>query len=268
MRLDSILEYAHRLLAGLASILIIASAIVGWRQARSVRWVSLPPLIAVAFLLAVIVFGAMVVLRGLEPGLAALDLGSALMVLALMLAATVMAFAYHSNPTLPARLSFYSGFARLALWTLVAVFVVLVSGVLVAASGSVVRCLSWPLYSWPSDLDEVRGWLQLARRLLAGAASILVIAVFVQAWRQQGAIRYTAMVMGGLFLAETALGALMVVAGSPVYLQVVYVALAAAFWSSLVVVVVLAGLPSPALAGESEVAEWAGSAAEEHGWGH
>jgi cytochrome c oxidase assembly protein subunit 15 len=254
MRLDSILEYAHRLLAGLASILIIASAIMGWRKARPIRWVSWPPLIAVAFLLAVIVFGAMVVLRGLGPGLAALDLGSALMVLALMLVATVMAFAYHRNPALPARLSFHGTFARLALWTLVAVFVVLVSGVLAAASGSVIRCLSWPLYAGPLDLSEVRGWLQLARRLLAGAASIMVIAVVVQAWRQQGAIRYTAMVMGGLFLAETALGVLMVVGGSTVYLHVVYVALAAAFWTSLVVLLVLARLASAGPANESDVA--------------
>ena len=98
MRLDSILEYAHRVLAALTSLCIVASAAVGWRKARSIRWVSWPPVIAIAFLLAVIVFGALVVLRGLEPGLAALDLGSALMVLTLMLAATVMAL----TPAIPA----------------------------------------------------------------------------------------------------------------------------------------------------------------------
>ncbi|MGD9144175.1 MAG: protoheme IX farnesyltransferase, partial [Anaerolineae bacterium] len=95
MRLDSILEYAHRVMAALTSLFIVASAIAGWRKAGSIRWVSRPPVIAVALLLAVIIFGAMVVLRGLEPGLAALDLGSALGVLALMLTATVVAFVRH-----------------------------------------------------------------------------------------------------------------------------------------------------------------------------
>ena len=79
------------------------------------------PVIAVAFLLAVIIFGALVVLRGLEPGLAALDLGSALAVLALMLAATVVAFARQQDPALPDRLVFRTALARLTLWTLVAV---------------------------------------------------------------------------------------------------------------------------------------------------
>jgi heme A synthase len=204
--------------------------------------------IAIAFLLAVIVFGAMVVLRGLEPGLAALDLGSALTVLALMLLATVVAFARYGNPGLPDRLSFQSSFVKLALWTLVTVFIVLVSGVLVAASGSVVRCLGWPLYSGQLALSDLRGWLQLARRLLAGLASILVIAVVVQAWRRQpggGAIRRTATMMGVLFVTEIAVGAFLLVQEPPIVLQVVYSAIAAAFWTLLVVLVVLAGLVSP-----------------------
>jgi cytochrome c oxidase assembly protein subunit 15 len=242
LRLDSILEYAHRVLAGLVSLSIVASAIVGWRKARSIHWVSWPPIIAIVFLVAVVIFGAMVVLRGLEPGLAALDLGSALIVLALMLAATMMAFAFHKNPALPERLSYDTLSARLALWTLVAVFVVLVSGVLVATSGSAVRCLSWPLYGSPLELIDARGWLDLARRLLAGAVSILILVVVVQAWRGPRTIRRTALVTGLLFLTETVLGALLVVGGSTVYLQVVYVALAAAFWTSLVMLAVLIGL--------------------------
>ena len=83
MRIDSILEYAHRVLAALASLSIVAAAVAGWRRTRAIRWLRWPPTIAVVLLLVVIVLGAMVVLRGLTPGLAALDLGSALLVLAL-----------------------------------------------------------------------------------------------------------------------------------------------------------------------------------------
>lgn len=245
MRMDSILEYAHRVMAALTSLFIIASAVVGWRKARSIRWVSRPPLIAVALLLAVIVFGAMVVLRGLAPGLAALDLGSALGVLALMLTATVVAFARHQDPALPDQLVFRSSFARLALWTLVAVFVVLVSGVLVAADHSPVRCLSWPLFGRLLPLDEARGWYHLARQLLAAGAGILVIAVVVGAWRRHGPIRRTALVLGLLFAIEIAAGALVLVHGPAVWFQVIRVAAAGALWAMLVVLVVLAGLPSP-----------------------
>jgi cytochrome c oxidase assembly protein subunit 15 len=254
MRLDSILEYTHRVLAALTSLFIIASAVVGWRRSRSIRWVSWPPVIAVALLLIVVLLGAMVVLRGLSPGLAALDLGSALTVLALMLAATVVSFSRPSDSSLPDRLQFRSPFAKLALGTLVIVFLVLVSGVLVSAPGSSVRCLGWPLYGGPLELVDLRSWLQLARRLLAGGASIAAIAVVVEAWRRQRALRRSATVMGALFLGEILVGALMPVGGPSLFLQVVYVALAATFWTSLVVLVVLAGLASSS-AGESGVAE-------------
>jgi heme A synthase len=254
MRLDSILEYTHRVLAALTALFIIASAIVGWRRSRSIRWVSWPPVIAVALLLVVVVLGAMVVLRGLGPGLAALDLGSALMVLALMVAATVVALSRHSDPSLPGRLQFRTPFAKLALGTLVIAFLVLVSGVLVSIPGSSVRCLGWPLYGGQLVLVDARRWLQLARHLLAGGASIAVVAVVVQAWRRQAALRRSATVMGTLFLAEILVGALMLVGPPSVSLQVVYVALAAAFWTSLVVLVVLAALAPSAPAADSSVA--------------
>lgn len=251
LRLDSILEYTHRLLAALATLAIIASALVGWKS-RAVRWVRWPPTIATGFLLVVIVLGAMVVLRGLEPGLAALDLGSALLVLALMITATVVAISRDKNPDLSDRLSFDSAFARLALWTLVAVFVVLISGVLVAESGSVVRCLGWPLYGGRLQLDDARDWFQLARRLLGGLVGFLVILVLVQAWRTQRGqrpIRRIATVVGVLFLIETITGALILALGASVLLYVIYAAFAAAFWSFLVALVVLGGLASasPAL---------------------
>jgi cytochrome c oxidase assembly protein subunit 15 len=241
LRLDSILEYTHRVVAALTLLFILASAIGGLRKSRSVRWVAWPPLIAMLLLLAASAFGAMVVLRGLEPGLAALDLGSALAVLALMITATVVAFSRHSNPVLPDRLSFHSSFARLTLWTLVAVFVVLVSGVLVAASGSPLRCLGWPLYAGEWPVAEGRQWLQLARRLLAGASGFLVIAVVLHGWRRPGAIRVTAILVGACFAIELLVGVLMALYDSPVLLQVAHAAAAAALWASLVTLVLLAG---------------------------
>jgi heme A synthase len=94
-------------------------------------------------------------------------------------------------------------------------------------------------------LDEARGWYHLARQLLGAGASILVIAVVVGAWRRQGAIRRTALVVGGLFAIEIAVGALVLMVGPAVLLQVIRVAAAAALWALLVLLTVLAGLPSP-----------------------
>jgi cytochrome c oxidase assembly protein subunit 15 len=242
---NAIIEYTHRFIAALTTPLIITAAIVGWRRSRPMKWISRPPVIAVAFTFAVIVFGAFAVLTGLPPALAAVDLGSALIVLALMVIATVSAFAQRDNPMLADSLSFRKPFARLVLWTAGAVFFVLVSAVLVAESGSLVRCLGWPLYDEPLLLDGLRGWLLLARRLVAGAAAILIFAIVIQAWRTQrgqaGIVRVATLV-GVLFLVEAISGILIRTSGFAPYLLVPYVAAAAGLWALLVVLVMQAGL--------------------------
>lgn len=243
LQVKAIIEYLHRFVAALTSPLILAAAVVSWRQSRAVRWVSRPPAAAIVFLIAVIIFGAVAVLRGLPPGLAAVDLGSALIVLTLMVAATVVAFARRATPTLPDRLNYRGPFARLTLWTVGAVYVVLVSGVLVAGKGSLTRCLGWPLWRLlPVDLP---GWPQAARLAAAGAASLLILAVVVQAWRtqrRQAAILRAALLAGGLFLAEMLMEAIMLTGGQTIFWLVLYVVAAAGLWAALVVLAVLAGL--------------------------
>jgi len=244
---NAIIEYTHRFIAALTTPLIIAAAVVGWRRTRSIKWVSGPPLIAIALTCAVIVFGAFAVLTGLPPVLAAIDLGSALSVLALMVTATVIAFARREGSARSNPLSFRSPFARLTLWTAGAVFFVLVSGVLVATSGSLVRCLGYPLYNEPLILSDLRGWLLLARRLIAGASAVLIAVIVIQAWRTQRGqpeIRRAASLVGVLLLAEALIGILMLTSGFAPFLLIAFVAVAAALWAMVVVLVVLTGLVS------------------------
>ena len=247
MKSGAIIEYLHRFIAGLTSPFIIAAAIVGWRNSRAIRWVSHPPVIAIGFLIAVIVFGAFAVLTGLPPGLAVLDLGSALIVLALMVTATIVALARRANPALKDQLAFHSPFAKLTLWTVCAVFLVLVSAVLVAESGSLTRCFGWPLYNESMNLVDLRGWLLLARRLVAGIASIMILAIVAQAWRTQRGnppVLRAAMLVGVFFLLEIFVGVLMLISGFAVFLLVIYVAAATALWVRLIVLVALVGLES------------------------
>jgi heme A synthase len=244
---EAIIEYTHRVTALLTSPLIVAAAIVGWRDRCASRWVRWPPIVAIAFLLAVVVFGALAVLRGLSPGLAAVDLGSALVVLALLVTALVVAWSRHASPSLPGRLSFSTPFAQLALATLAAGFLVLVSGVLVAQGASFVRCLGWPLYGGSWAAVDSAPWVQMARRVGAVVTSLLILTLVVQAWRTQRrrpAVLGVATGLGLLLAAETAIGAILAARGLTVFLSVVYVALAAALWAFLVALAALAGLAS------------------------
>ncbi len=245
LQINAIIEYLHRFIAGLTTPFILAAAYLGWRRTRSIIWVSRPPVVAIPFLFAVVVFGAFAVLTGIPPAVALLDLGSALIVLALLVTATVVGFAQRRNLTLPNRLALGGTFAPLALSNMGAVFIVLVSAVLVAEPGSLVRCLGWPMFGEPVNLAAAQGGAQVARNIFAVLASILIVAVVVQAWRTQRehttTVR-TATLLGVLFLIEIAIGLLPATGELALAVRVFYVAIGAALWATSVALAVLAGL--------------------------
>ena len=240
-----ILEYTHRLLAALGGLLILSSAIAGLARTPRLRWISWPPLAAIPLLVVVSTFGALVVLRGISPGWAAVDLGTALLVGALLVTSAVAAHARGARPDLPDRLAFHSPFARLALATFGLVYLVFVSGVLVAGPDSITACLGWPIYS-PSlfrlDGHPAGDALRMAVSLV-GLGSLL--ALLAQAWRGQeshpAAFR-AARRAEAVFLLEIIIQALLLVCGLNVFLRVAYTVTAAAFWGLLVALVVTAGL--------------------------
>jgi cytochrome c oxidase assembly protein subunit 15 len=241
-QVNSVIEYTHRLVAGLTTPLILAAAWVSWRRARAIRWLVRPLLVAIPFLAAVIVFGAFAVLTGLARPVAALDLSSALITLTLVLTAAVVAFTRHTDPMLPDRFSM-SGLTRLSLATLGATFVLYVSGILVAGKGSLTRCVGWPF--WRLIPDDVAGWPQMARLGLAAITAILIATLVFRVLRAQpaNAAQRRVAIFGGLaFLGEMAVGVIMLTSGSTMLLLMTYVAAGTALFAALVVLATLTGL--------------------------
>ena len=102
----------------------------------------------------------------------------------------------------------------------------------------------WPLGTLAEKCPPSR-FFATARRLMGGATSVLVIAVVIQAWRTrrgQTAIVRAATAAGVLLLAAGVIGASIAVFGFDAWLKVAYMAVAAALWAVLVVLVVMAGL--------------------------
>ena len=247
--MGAIIETTHRFLAALTSPLIVAAAVVGWRKHRSIWWLSRPPAIAVALVLAVVVFGAFAVLTGLPPLVAAVDVGCALTVLALVLTTCVVARARFNRPAMPDRLTFSTPFAVLTLSALAAVFLVLIGGPLAADVGSIARCLGWPLYGPVAGAAEVGGAYPPVRRALGALAAVLIVAVVVQAWRLH---RGDAVIVRGAtalaiaLLVEATVGTLMPAHGFTMLYGVLYGTAAAGIWAMLVVIAVLAATtPDP-----------------------
>ena len=152
-RSDAIIEYSHRVLALVTSLVIGASAAAAWSQPRGPRWVRWPPLLAIPLLGLVSMFGALAVLSGLSRWQGILDLGSALLILGLMSAAAAAALAAATEP----RFRLRTPSARLAFATVCVLFLVLVSNAMASELGSPMRCLGWPLLREPAAATGVLG---------------------------------------------------------------------------------------------------------------
>jgi cytochrome c oxidase assembly protein subunit 15 len=242
-QINAVIEYTHRVVAGLTTPLILAAAWVSWRRSVTIRWLFRPLAVSIVFLVAVIVFGAFAVLTGLPKPIAALDLSSALITLTLVLTAAVAAFMRHADPTRPDRFSTRNRLVRLSLVTLAATFALYVSGLLVAGPGSLTRCVGWPV--WRLLPDDLAGWPQVARLGLAALTALLIALLVAHAWRTpriNAAQRRAATLAGLAFLLEMAVGMIMLTNGSTMLLLMTYVAAGTALFAALVVLAGLAGL--------------------------
>ena len=245
LQTSPILEYTHRVLAALSGLLILASLVAGLARARRVRWIALPPLVAIPLLIAVSFFGATVVLHGLAAGWAAVDVGSALGVAALIVTTAAIARARRLRPDLPDRLAFNGQLGRLALATLILVYGIFVSGVLVTGADSLTGCLGWPIYSlsqFRTDGHPVGDALRLAASLLAlGMIGALLARVRVMGKRMPVAFRAAAWI-GALLVLELLLQPVLQIYHYNVYLRVAYSVIAAPLWGLLALLVTEIGI--------------------------
>jgi cytochrome c oxidase assembly protein subunit 15 len=237
LEVSPILEYTHRVLAAISAMLILTVAIAGLARARRLRWIVIPPLAAGVLLVEVSFFGAMVVLHGITLAEAAVDVGSALLATALMVAAAIVANARAAQPALPDQMPFRTPLARFVLVTLILVYGVFVSGVLVAGKNSITGCLGWPIYSSQLIQLDSHGPGDIIRLIFSIIGIVLIITMLVQVWRsrrERPAIFRAARWVLATFLLEALLQVLLLIFGFKISLLVPYTITAAIFWGTLV----------------------------------
>jgi cytochrome c oxidase assembly protein subunit 15 len=241
-QIHSIIEYTHRLIALITTPLIVACAYLGWRRARSERLIRWLPTIAIPFTLAVAAFGAFAVLTGLARGVAALDLGSALIVLMLMTAAATVGWVKHADATTPDRLSLATPLAKLGAGTALATHATYVGGILVAGEGSLTRCLSWPI--WRVLPVDVPGWPQSVRLIVGVLAAALVLALAAQVLRsrRERGLRTPALVLLAAFAVAMLVGVIMMTSGATPFLAVLNVVAGVVVWCMVIIIATRAGL--------------------------
>jgi protoheme IX farnesyltransferase len=227
----SLIEYAHRLMAAIVGILVLALAIAAWSRYRSVRYLFWPSLAALALVVVQGGIGRVVVERELESRLVALHFGISLTLLALL---TVIAV----NSYLPRRGSF-EGLAPLGAATAVAVAVVLMMGALVTQWGAALVFPDWPLMGGSvfPPLEPAGNAVHVLHRLAAALLGVVVIWAAVRATREKPrdrAVVSLAHATAVLWAAQVGLGAANVLTGSAPWAVVLHVALGAVLWVTAV----------------------------------
>ena len=214
------IEWSHRLVAGLVTILVTALAACTWwlrRGKGTGDGGSVLAYIALALLAIQIVLGAVTVKLSLPPWTVILHLGTAMLLLATLLIAATGA-----SPRLR------PGLGALLLLT----FVTVLLGALTANLGAASACLGFPLCN--GQLVPAGNYAQhihWTHRLFA--YTLFAVTLW---WAQRTRRRGPAIVFA-LVMLQLAVGATMVLLGLPPIMQAAHVAVGAAVWSAVVLAV-------------------------------
>jgi len=138
------------------------------------------------------------------------------------------------------KFSLSTSFAKLALFTLLSIFLLTIGGRLVALDGNNLACATWPV-CLPLDSS---GWAQMFHRISVGLSAVLVVSLLFQAWRTQRDHRLLlplTTISVVLFFAQAFVGAIQVTRSFPVYLMIMHSLTAVALWIAMVSLVLVAG---------------------------
>ncbi|MBF6592105.1 MAG: heme A synthase, partial [Ktedonobacterales bacterium] len=234
-----LIEYIHRLIAGLISVLVVTLLVVVWRRERRNGWLFGPALLAVGLFIVQALLGAIVVWFNLKSGLVMAHLATSMLLLATFGVLTVHAFP-RPLPTRGVRLVGFDRFPMLALGATIFAYGVLLSGAYTTSQNAGAACTTWPLCNGrlvPLDGTLFATGVQMAHRLFAYALALILIALSLRARRNRAAFPLFARLTGlacGLVLLQIAIGIVQVVNLLPGWLVSLHIGNAAALFATLV----------------------------------
>jgi heme A synthase len=262
----AIIEYSHRIVAMLVGFLVIGVAACAWKYYRHVPfilWLATftVPLVGFQGLL-----GAITVVRELPPEVVATHLLTAMLVLSCEVAVAIAM--YLEDPAHRDQLrSVVSGpklVGGLAIAAILWLSVTLWIGGYMSESGASTACEGWPLCNGSvvpaANEQEVTHMLH---RYLAAGFSFIVAPLVYFAWRERTRLpwsAYVAVLLGVLYVAQVAVGALNVWYTFPDVLTISHTVIAATIWFTLSGAIALT-FYSPARATQPEALRKAGATA-------
>jgi len=142
------------------------------------------------------------------------------------------------------KFSMSAQFTRLTSLTILATLLVTLGGRLTKITNALSACTGWPL-CWPTGPV---GWIGLAHRLAVGLASVLMIWLFVTAWRhhrEERVLLPLTTVIVTLYFGEALIGAVQAINGFPLHLMLLHGLTAISLWIGLAALILVSGYFSP-----------------------
>ena len=220
----TLIEWSHRLVAAIVSILVAALAVITWWRRRRGDAVGRAGYLALALLILQVLLGAVTVKLALPPWSVILHLGTAMLLLATLIAAAVGRLTPGASPRLTP--GSRPGLVGAALG-----FVTVLFGALTANLGAATACVGFPLCN--GQLIPAGNYLQhihWTHRLLAYGLFVYLVVWAWRTWRRGPALAL------GLASVQIAVAAAMVLLALPQSLQAAHAAVGAALWGGLVLV--------------------------------
>ena len=243
-----LIEFSHRLLASVVGLLVVATAVVAWRERHRAPVIFWGAAACVALVGGQIVLGGLTVLNDLPSNLVMAHLALAATLLATLLTLTLVSFASEPAERPPsAERASAASFRNLAVVAALAMFALMLTGSYVSGSGAGLAFRDWPLFDGRLLPEGGRlAMIHATHRLAALLVGLLVAYVAVRAWRSQ---QRTPIVLGtvfalALYVAQALVGAANIWTLLQPAAMVAHLALAVALWATLVAVAVLAHQPA------------------------
>lgn len=231
--LRPLIEFSHRVVAGVTGPLLLAAAIATLLLPRAHRRSQVLSWIAVVGAIAAAVFGMMTVRDlGLAKPLSVLDLFGAL---SCLVGATISFLSVRRGGPRWA----WTPLARLAGSALAGLYAVHLLGIVVAGKGSFTPVLGWPL--WRVVDVDLAPWLQVVRLVLAAATAVALLLVGLRGWRH-ASVRVPVVVTGVAFVLEAVLGQVVATLGTDPWFSTLYCTAAVAIVSATTLVLGRAAL--------------------------
>ncbi len=247
----SLIEFSHRFLVFVSTILVFVTAFFAWRGYREIRSIVWPALAAIPLVLGQAVLGGIVVKTDLNPWWVTIHFAVALAFVADVTYLAANSFlrtgatrtgATRTGATRTATRG--DGFARLSLLTVGATAVLLLVGTYVRAKGAGLAFTDWPLMD--GKLVPALGGADTAmflHRILAALVFLLVLFAMIRArtmaQRSKNLVALSTLAVA-LFVAQILVGAAQVWTRLKPWAVVMHVALSVLVWACLVTLATVA----------------------------